>query len=112
MCTKSVNNYSSTIKLVLECYKIQKMCNKAVNYCFFLFYSVVDRYKTQEMCDKAVDNYAHALKFFSDQYNTQKCVMKLLIIFLLQYNLFLNEIILIKIYNKAVNTAFFYFILC
>ena len=48
------------------------------------------------MCDKAVDNYPHALQFVPDCYMTQKCVIKLSMLILLQYNLFLNTIRLEK----------------
>ena len=46
--------------------------------------SVPNRYKTKEMCDKAVDNYSHALKLVPVPDKTKKCVLKLLIIILLQ----------------------------
>ena len=46
--------------------------------------SVPNRYKTKEMCDKAVDNYSHALKLVPVPDKIKKCVLKLLIIILLQ----------------------------
>ena len=56
------------------------------------------------MCNKAVDNYPHALEFVSECYKSQ-CVIKLLIFIFLQYNLFLNTIIL----KKCVHRCFFVF---
>ena len=42
------------------------------------------------MCDKSIANYADALEFVLDCYKTQKCMIKLLILILLQCNLFVN----------------------
>ena len=60
MCIKAVDNYSSTIKYVSDWYKTQEMYIEAVNVCSFVFNSV------------------------HDQYKTQKCVIKLLMIILMQ----------------------------
>ena len=47
-------------------------------------WNITDCYKNQEMCNKAVDNYHHALEFVPKCYKTQKCVIKLLVLILLQ----------------------------
>ena len=60
MCIKAVDNYSSTIKYVPDWYKTQEMYIGAVNVCSFVFNSV------------------------HNQYKTQKCVIKLLMIILMQ----------------------------
>ena len=46
--------------------------------------SVTDCYKNQEMCNKAVDNYLYALEFVPECYKIKKCLIKLLILILLQ----------------------------
>ena len=38
MCYKVVNTHSSTIELVPECCKTQKMCDKAFNKSFLAFF--------------------------------------------------------------------------
>ena len=53
-------------------------------------------YKNQQLCDKAVDNYSHALEFITECYKPQKCVRNLLILILLQLNMFLNAVCLKK----------------
>ena len=57
--------------------KTQQMCAKAILENGGKLKSVPDCYKNQEMCNKAVDNYSHAIRF-------KKCVIKLLILTLLQ----------------------------
>ena len=52
MCDKAVNAYSSTIKLVSECFMTQEVRNKAVNRCLFVFDYIPDRYKTQGVCNR------------------------------------------------------------
>ena len=56
MWDKVVSTNSSTIELVPECYKTQKMCDKAFNVCFFAFFYVSDRYKTEEMCSRIISD--------------------------------------------------------
>ena len=72
MCDKAVNTYPSTIELVLECYKVQKICDKAFNKCLFVFDCILDQYKTQEMCDTVVSNDPPLLVYCPDEYITQK----------------------------------------
>ena len=45
MCSKTVNNYPSTIRFVLEYYKTQEMCDTLVNTCVFVFHPVPGLYK-------------------------------------------------------------------
>ena len=63
------------------------MCIRAVNTCSFVFNSVSDRNKTQEMCDKAVDDNPNALDLVPGRLRLKKCVIKLLMIILLHWNL-------------------------
>ena len=58
-------------------------------------------YKNQKMFNKAVDNYAHALEF-------PPSVIRLFILILLQYNLFLNATSQ-KTCDKVVDTCPFVF---
>ena len=64
--------------------------------------------QNQEMCDKAVENYSHALEFVPECDKTKKCVIKLLILILLQYNLFSNAIRLKKCVIEQFMDAFLY----
>ena len=57
--------------------------------------SVPNCYKNYEMCNKAVNNYPQLLEFLPECYKTQKMV-NLLILILLQLNIFLNTIRLNK----------------
>ena len=66
------------------------MCDKAILENGGTLKSVSDCQKNQKMCNKVVDNYSHALEFLLQCYKTKKCVIKLLILILLQQNLFLN----------------------
>ena len=77
------------------------MCDKAVSENGGTLKSVLDYYKNQQLCDKAVDNYPHALPFVPEYYKLQKkCVIKPLILTLLQYNLLMNAIRLNKYVMK------------
>ena len=60
------------------------MCDKAILENGGTLESVSDCYKNKKMCNKVVDNYSHALEFVLEYYKTKKCVIKLLILFLLQ----------------------------
>ena len=60
------------------------MCDKAILENGGTLESVSDCYKNQKMCNKVVDNYYHALEFVLEYYKSKKCVIKLLILFLLQ----------------------------
>ena len=51
MCYKTYPENDGTLKLVLDCYKLQ------------------------EMCYKAVDNYPHTSEFFPESYKTQKMLL-------------------------------------
>ena len=75
--------------MFLNAIKLRKPV-RGVNTCYFVFESATNQYKTQEMRDISLDRYAHVLEFVPDLYMTQKCVIKLLVIILLQCNLFLN----------------------
>ena len=55
---------------------------------------------------KAAENYPHALQFFPACCKAKNCVIKLLILILLQHNLFMNASRLKKTCDKAVNLFF------
>ena len=80
------------------------MCDKAILENIETLKSAPDCYKNQEMCNKAVDNY-----FVPNCYIAQKCVIKLSILILLEYNLFLNAIRLKKCVIKQLIYVFFVF---
>ena len=63
------------------------------------------------MCDKAVDNYPHAFKFVPDCYMTQKCVIKLSILIILQYNFFLIAIRIKKCVIKILINVFLHLLI-
>ena len=63
MCDKAVDNYSSAIKFVPECYKI-KESHKAVHRCFFVFDFIPDEYKTQEIFNLAVSVYSSFIVYY------------------------------------------------
>ena len=76
------------------------MCNEAVdNYVGSLEY-VPEYFKIQEMCDKAVDIYPSATQFVPECFKLKKCVIKLLILVLLYFILFLIDIRLGKCVTK------------
>ena len=77
------------------------MCDKAI---LETLESVPDCYKNQDMCYKAVDNYP-------DCYMIQKCVTKLPILIILQYNLFLNAIRLKKYVIKLLIDVFLHLLI-
>ena len=52
MCDKAVDNYPHALKLVLNCFKTQKLCDKAVNTYPSTIQFVSECYNTQEMCVK------------------------------------------------------------
>ena len=110
MCDKAVDNYPHALEFIPECYKIKKMCDNAGdNYPSTIEY-VPDQLETQEMCNKAVEKCPCAFDSVLDQHNTQevrdkivsdnlfkfkychnrlkKFVIKLLMIFYQNYNLF------------------------
>ena len=60
------------------------MCDKAIIENAGTLTYFPDCYENQEMCKKAIENYPHALEFVPECYKTQKCVIKLLILILLQ----------------------------
>ena len=68
--------------------------------------SVRDCYENQEMCNKAVHNYLMHQNLFLNVLWPKKCVKKLSILILLQYNLFLNARRLTKMCDKAFNDFF------
>ena len=84
------------IRYVPNQYQNQQICDKAILENGGTLESAPDCYKNQQMCDKSVSNNPHALVVFPDCYMTQKCVTKLSILILLQYNLLLNAIKLKK----------------
>ena len=53
---------------------------------------IPDCYKNQNICNKVFDNYAHALESVSDFYKNKKCVIKLSVLILPQYNWFLIDL--------------------
>ena len=83
-------------------YATQRIGDKAILENGRTLKSLPDCYKNQEMRNKAVDNYPHGLKFALEREwskvskSEKKCAMKLSILILLQYNLFLNALWLKK----------------
>ena len=67
---------------------------------------IPDYYKNPNMCYKDLGNSSHAMQFVADCYKTQKCVIKLLVLILLQQNLFQINIRL-KICDKAISKETF-----
>ena len=65
------------------------MCDKAILENGGTLKSVPECCINQKMCGKVVENYPHALEFVPESYKTQKCEIKLLILILLQLNMFL-----------------------
>ena len=96
MCKHANKRLRFAIRYVPSQYRNQQICDKAILENGGMLESVPDCYKNQQMCDKSVGNNPHALVVFPDCYMTQKCVTKLSILILLQYNLFLNAIKLKK----------------
>ena len=83
------------IRYVPDQYKTQEICNNVIpeNGGTSMFFA--NCYKIKRMRNKAVDSHADTSEFVPDCYKTQKLcdkAVKLLILLLLQYNLFLNVI--------------------
>ena len=69
------------------------MCDKAILENGGTFKFAPDYCKNQPLCDKAVDNYPRALEFVLECNTAQKmCELQLLILTILQLNMFLNAI--------------------
>ena len=86
------------------------MCDKAILENGGTLKSVPDCYKSQQMCDKAADNYHHALKFVPNCYMTH-FMIKLSILILLQWNMFLIDLRLQKRVIEPLIDVFLYLIL-
>ena len=71
MCSKTVNNYPSRTRFVLEYYKTQEMYDTLVNTCLFVFHSVPGLYKTQDICDRVVSKDSFITKCCPNRYKTQ-----------------------------------------
>ena len=102
------------LKLVLDYLKTKIMCKYAARKLPYLLKYVPGQYKTQEMCDKAIPENGGTLSMFLTAAKIKKCVMKqskvtlkilfvnairltnfllkLLILILLQQNLFLTAL--------------------
>ena len=61
------------------------------------------------MCGKGINNYSHAIKFFPIAIRPRKCAIKLPVLILLQYNLFLNAISVKKWLTKLSILVYFIF---
>ena len=105
MCKRTVQKLPDLLRHVPDQCKFQKMYDKVEN--GETLQSVLDCYKNQVMYNKAVDNYPHALEFVPECYKTQKCVRKLLILILLQLNIFWNAIRLKKCVIKQFIDVFY-----
>ena len=75
---------------------IQEMFDKVIIETDETLKFITDSYKNWNVCNKAVDNNVYALEFVRGCFKAQKCVIKMLILIFLQYNLFLNTIKLKK----------------
>ena len=64
------------------------MCENAVKKLRFVIMYVPDRYNNQEICNKVIIGIDGLLRFVLERYNNQKCVITLLIIMRMHYNLF------------------------
>ena len=95
MSMKAVNNYPSTIKYVLDRYKTQEMCITAANTCSVVFDSVSDARPTKCVIKLLIITLLQQNMFLID-IRLNKCVIKLLIIILLHWNLFRINIELTK----------------
>ena len=80
-----VKNLPYLLRYVSDGYKTQQMSDKAILENGGTLKSVPDCYKNLKMCNKAVDNYPHALELlFVNATRLKKCVIKLLILILLE----------------------------
>ena len=83
MCKHAAKKLPFLIRYVPDQYKTQRMCDKAILEDGGILVCS-DCYKNQEMCNKVVDNYPHALNLFLNVIRLKKCMIKLLILLLLQ----------------------------
>ena len=108
------------LRFVFHHLKTKTMCQNAVKKLPLVINYVPDQYKTLEICDKVIIENSRMLGFILDCYKDQKncdkpviiilmhydlsqigtrlkkCVIKLSVLILLQYNLFLNALSLKK----------------
>ena len=82
------------------------MCDKNILENGGMLIFLPDCYEDHKVCDNDFNNYAHALTYF-----VLKCVIKLSILLLLQYNLFLINIRLKKYVTKLSRLFLLYLIL-
>ena len=72
------------LRLVLDHLKTEKMCKNAVKkFPFVIKYVPEDRYKTKQVCEKVIIKYCGMIGLTPGCCKHQKCIMKLLIIFLI-----------------------------
>ena len=92
MCKNAVKKLSFLIRCVPDQYKTQKLCHEVIveNGGTWKFGS--DKYKNKKVCNQTVASYVCALECVLIAIKLKKCVVKLKIVILLQYNLFLIDI--------------------
>ena len=105
MCKNAVKKLPFVIQYVSDHYKTK---NDHIENGGMLGF-IPDCYKDQKMFNNAVDNYFHALRLANDCYKSRKYL--LLILILLQYNLFLNVISLKKCVIKLLIFVLLYLVL-
>ena len=81
----------SYIMYVPDQYKTKEIHNIVILENGGMLRLILDCYKNQKICDKNADMYFYALEFVIDCCETPKYTIKLLILILLQYNLSLND---------------------
>ena len=92
MCEKAISENDETLKSVHGCYKNPKMYNRDDNNYAHGIVFALDCYKTQKICYKAVNTSPSAIQLLLNARRLKKCVLKLLILFLLYWILFLIDI--------------------
>ena len=80
------------LKFVSDNLKNNKFVNIQLKNLSLVIRNVPDQYKTQQMCDKAILENGGTLESAPDCYKINKCLIKLLIITLMYYNLSLIAI--------------------
>ena len=110
--TVTVMKNTEIFKFVPNHLKTKKMYKHAVKKLPYLLRYVSDQYKTQQMRDRAIlKNGGTLISLFLTATEINKCVIKLLRITLMHWNLFLNPIRLKTCVIKYLLTAFLYLIL-
>ena len=110
-CIDAFKKLPFLVRHVASQYKTQQISDAAFLENGRILKSVPDSYKNQQLCEKSVEKYPHSLEFAPECCKTQKCMVKMLMLILLQCKVFLNAIKLIARVIKEFVDVYLYLFL-